>query len=236
MKHIFGFQRSMLKAVRPLANRLSPVELPPDSYFRNIQDLFKKIEGIDQVLEDASVTSGRLVTNPEKMVMRETQRAFVYFSLYGLTIDRIIVNRVIPAAVQDAFFSQWRAAQQKTLAEIEQYFSPIPVRAVPMFPQEVLGYDRLREFALSLYPEGEDASAVTRTAAPYSFAKVDDHHEVVLEIPFTEKAEIGLLKKDDELVVEIGTIRRHVGLPTTMASLQPVKASLNGRKLTVEMR
>ena len=59
---------------------------------------------------------------------------------------------------------------------------------------------------------------------------------MVLEVPFTEKAEIGLFKKDDELVVEIGTIRRHVGLPTTMASLQPVKASLNGRKLTVEMR
>ena len=236
MKHIFGFQRSMLKAVRPLANRLSPVELPPDSYFRNVQDLFKKIEGIDQVLEDASITSGRLVTNPEKMVMRETQRAFVYFSLYGLTIDRIIVNRVIPSTVQDAFFHSWQVAQQKTLAEIEQYFSPVPVHTVPMFPQEVLGYERLREFALSLYPNGEDPAAITRAAVPYSFAKAADHHQVIIEVPFTEKAEIGLFKKDDELVVEIGTIRRHVGLPTTMASLQPIKASLNGRKLTVEMR
>ena len=36
--------------------------------------------------------------------------------------------------------------------------------------------------------------------------------------------------------MEIGTIRRHVGLPTTMASLHPMKATLNGRKLIVEMR
>src|SRR5689334_17156615 len=28
MKHVFGFQRSMLKAVRPFANRIAPVELP----------------------------------------------------------------------------------------------------------------------------------------------------------------------------------------------------------------
>ena len=42
MKHIFPFQRGLLKAVRPLANRVSPVELPTDSYFANIQDLFGK--------------------------------------------------------------------------------------------------------------------------------------------------------------------------------------------------
>ena len=29
MKHIFPYQRSLLKAVRPLANKVSPVELPP---------------------------------------------------------------------------------------------------------------------------------------------------------------------------------------------------------------
>jgi arsenite-transporting ATPase len=38
-------------------------------------------------MEDPQITSVRLVTNPEKMVLRETQRAFVYFSLHGLTLD-----------------------------------------------------------------------------------------------------------------------------------------------------
>ena len=45
MKHIFPFQRGMLKAVRPIANRVSPVELPTDNYFANIQDLFGKLDG-----------------------------------------------------------------------------------------------------------------------------------------------------------------------------------------------
>src|SRR5271166_2460328 len=89
MKHIFPFQRGLLKAVRPIANRVSPVELPPDTYFANIQDLFGRLEGIAELLEDSKVTSVRLVTNPEKMVLRETQRAFVYFSLHGLTVDGI---------------------------------------------------------------------------------------------------------------------------------------------------
>ena len=96
MKHVFSWERKLLKAVRPLANRVSPVELPPEKYFDNIQELFGKIEGIDAVLEDSPITSVRLVTNAEKMVLRETQRAFVYFSLHGLTVDQVIVNRLFP--------------------------------------------------------------------------------------------------------------------------------------------
>jgi len=84
MKHIFPFQRNLLKAVRPIANRVAPFELPTDSYFANIRDLFEKLEGVDEIMEDPHTTSVRLVTNPEKMVLRETQRAFVYFSLHGL--------------------------------------------------------------------------------------------------------------------------------------------------------
>ena len=62
-------------------------------------------------MEDPQITSVRLVTNPEKMVLRETQRAFVYFSLHGLTVDTVIVNRVLPANVKDAWFR--RVAQRR---------------------------------------------------------------------------------------------------------------------------
>jgi len=236
MKHVFHMERSILKAVRPIANRVAPMELPPDSYFRNVQDLFGKIEGVDAVLEDGATTSVRLVTNAEKMVLRETQRAFVYFSLHGLVVDAIIANRLIPEEVTDAFFERWRESQRRTLAEIEQYFAPVPVRRIPMFRDEVLGYERLRELAQTLYAPDEDPSAVTRNAAPFSFVREGDHYEVRMDLPFAEKGEIGLFRKQDELVIEIGTIRRHVGLPTTMASLTPVKARLFGRKLVVEMR
>jgi arsenite/tail-anchored protein-transporting ATPase len=236
MKHIFPFQRTVLKAVRPLANRVSPVELPTDSYFANIQELFGKLEGIDELLEDPRITSVRLVTNPEKMVLRETQRAFVYFSLHGLTVDSVIVNRVLPERVTDAFFTEWRESQQRILGEIDAYFSPVPVKRVPLFTHEVLGAERLNELALSLYGETEDPAAVTRTEAPYTFAKRNEHYEVRLLLPFAVKGEVGLFKKGDELVVQIGTLRRHIGLPTSMAALSPGRAKLENKVLTVEMR
>ena len=144
MKHIFPFQRSILKAVRPLANRVSPMELPTDKYFANIKDLFGRLDGIGELMEDPKITSVRLVTNPERMVLRETQRAFVYFSLHGLTVDGVIVNRVLPAEVTDQYFQEWRLSQGRVLEEIDRYFAPVPVSRVPLFTHEVLGRERLR--------------------------------------------------------------------------------------------
>ncbi len=236
MKHVFPYQRTVLKAVRPIANRISPVELPPDSYFSNVLDLFQRIEGIDTLLEDPQVTSVRLVTNPEKMVLRETQRAFVYFSLHGLTVDAILVNRVLPVTVNDAFFADWRLSQQKTLDEMDAYFAPLKPKRIPLLHHEVLGSARLEQVANLLYAEGEDPSAVTQLERPYQFEKVDGKYQVRLNMPFAAKSEIGLFKKGDELVVEIGTLRRHIGLPTSMAALVPSKARLENKTLIVEMK
>ncbi|MGO9588946.1 MAG: ArsA family ATPase [Candidatus Acidiferrales bacterium] len=236
MKHIFPFQRNLLKAVRPIANRVAPFELPTDSYFANIRNLFEKLEGVDDLMEDPYTTSVRLVTNPEKMVLRETQRAFVYFSLHGLTVDAVIVNRLLPRDVTDAFFAEWHTSQEKVLEEIEEYFAPVPVRRVPLFAHEVLGKERLRELAGVLYDEGEDPAAVTRTEKPYTFGKSDGIYEIRLLLPFAAKGEVGLFKKGDELVVEIGTLRRHIGLPRSMATLLPSRARLDNRVLTVEMK
>jgi len=236
MKHIFPFQRNVLKAVRPIANKVAPFELPTDKYFVNIRDLFEKLEGVDEILEDPGITSVRLVTNPEKMVLRETQRAFVYFSLHGLTVDTVIVNRVLPAEVMDAWFNEWHQSQQEILREIEEYFAPVPVKRVPLFSHEVLGRQRLEDLARVLYSEGEDPAAVTRTEKPYTFGKQDGVYEVRILLPFASKGEVGLFKKGDELVVEIGTFRRHIGLPRSMAALLPARARLESQILTVEMK
>ncbi len=112
----------------------------------------------------------------------------------------------------------------------------MPVKRVPLFTHEVLGAERLNELAAALYGETEDPAAITRTEAPYTFAKRNEHYEVRLLLPFAVKGEVGLFKKGDELVVQIGTLRRHIGLPTSMAALSPARAKLENKVLTVEMR
>jgi len=169
-------------------------------------------------------------------VLRETQRAFVYFSLHGLAVDGVIVNRVLPLTVTDTYFQEWQLSQARIMTEIDAYFTPVPVKRVPLFTHEVLGRERLEELARALYADKEDPAAVTRTEAPFTFAKCDGWYEVRLQLPFAVKGEVGLFKKGDELVVEVGTLRRHIGLPSSMAGLSPSRAKLENRVLTVEMK
>ena len=68
-----------------------------------------------------------------------------------------------------------------------------------------------------------------------SFTRRDGVHQVHVSIPFTSRQEVGLFKKGDELVVEVGVFRRHIGLPTTLAALVPLRATFEDRTLVVEL-
>jgi len=235
MKHVFPMERRVLNAVRPVLNRMSPVELPSDAYFGSIKDLFSKLDGIDAVLQDTATTSVRLVSNAERMVLRETQRAYVYFLLHGLCVDRIIVNRVLPAEATGSFLSGLRDTQQQILQEMHTYFAPVPVRQVPMFQEEVVGLERLSRLADVLDASDPDPMAVVSDVRPYSFERRNGVPQVRLAMPFAAKGDVHLFKKGDELVIEVGVIRRHVGLPRSMAALTPVRATFEANTLVVEL-
>ena len=126
MKKVFKLERNLMKVARPIAKRLTDLPLPEDAYFASLQDLFLRLDGIDRVLLDREITSIRLVTNAERMVIRETQRAFMYFCLYGLVVDAVIVNRLFPESLQDAYFEDWLTTQQKSLEQIGCYFRSHP--------------------------------------------------------------------------------------------------------------
>src|SRR5215813_8384987 len=53
MKHIFPFQRGILKAVRHILNSISPVEVPTDNNVVNIQDNLHRLDGIGELLENS---------------------------------------------------------------------------------------------------------------------------------------------------------------------------------------
>jgi arsenite-transporting ATPase len=87
-----------------------------------------------------------------------------------------------------------------------------------------------------LYGDDEDPAAVSGFERPYQFVKRDGQYMVRLSVPFATKGEVGLFKKGDELVVQVGTLRRHVGLPVSMARLEPGRARLSEGILTIEMQ
>ncbi len=223
--------RTMVKLTRPLANRLTSYQLPEDGYFDSMRGIFDRMSGIDALLRDPQVTSVRLVTNAEKMVVRETQRAYTYFCMYEMNTDAIVVNRLIPAA--EGYFSRWAETHAAYAAQIVDFFAPIPVFKVPLFADEVIGADRLAQVGQALY-DGRDAADRFVDGPPYTFEKVDDRYRLLMRLPFAEKSDIDINRIDHDLIVRIGAFKRHVALPRSLAQFQRTEASMEGRQLTIE--
>jgi arsenite-transporting ATPase len=232
MSKIFKVERRVAKMVRPMLNTFTSVPLPEESYFENLQDLHRKLEGIDKLMADPKITTVRLVTNPEKMVLKETQRAFTFFCLYGLTVDAVIVNRILPSGLSDGFFNTWRETQERWTQAIEEFFSPVEVWRVPLFQDEVLGTERLRTLSKALF-SGRDPAESFYHEAPYRFRKVDGNYQLHLRLPFVSGKDVSLHKNVDELIIRIGPVKRHISLPQRMARLEPLSARVKDGELVV---
>jgi arsenite-transporting ATPase len=232
MSHIFKLERNLARVAGPVIERVSSVPIPRDNYFQNIQDLFDKLEGIDGVLTDPKITTVRLVTNPEKIVIKETQRAFMYFCLYGLCIDAVIINRIFPDGVDAAYFETWKRSQQHYIEEAMDYFSNVPIWKVNLFAEEIVGEQGLHQLADTLYSEINPADQFSKER-PYQFQKMGDAYQLSMRLPFLSKEEIGLTKHGDELIVTVGGFKRHIALPRTLSNKKTTGAKLTGDQLVI---
>jgi arsenite-transporting ATPase len=232
MKKLFKMERRLARYVFPVAKHLVDVPLPDDDYFQAIEDLFVRLEGVDRILMDPEVTTVRLVTNPEKVVLKETQRAFMYFSLYKMSIDAVIMNRILPDGIHDAYFTGWIEGQKRRLAQAEDIFKPIPIFPVNLFSGEAIGYENLKRLADQIYGR---KNPVTRffKEKPYDLSKKSGQYHLTLKLPFVTKDDVTLNKFSDELIIRIGGYKRHILLPRQVASYESVKARLDDQYLNI---
>jgi arsenite-transporting ATPase len=139
MKKVFNLERAIANMTRPIAKGLYDLPLPDDGYLQALATLRQCLQGVDQVLGDPKITSVGLVATPEKVVLKETQRAFMYFCLYKMCIDAVILNRILPSRVTDTYFEDWRRGQASNLRKAEEYFHPVPILPVNPFGSENRG-------------------------------------------------------------------------------------------------
>jgi len=230
---IFPIERKMIQLTRPLLRAVVDIPIPDDELFDTVADLILSLDRMHKLLIDPQKSSVRLVLNPEKMVIKEAQRAFTYLNLYSYATDLIVSNRIIPPAVQDGYFSAWKEIQKKYGQMVEEAFAPLPILAVPLFDQEVVGLKMLRRMAESIYGDG-DPTQVYYTGQAQRVEKNEHGYTLTIPLPFVSKEEVQLIRSTfDELVIHIGNHKRNLLLPRVLVSLEVVEAKHQGDELAV---
>ena len=233
MDKIFPIERKAIQLTRPLLRAVMDIPIPDDELFDTVADLILSLDRMHALLVDPQKSSVRLVLNPEKMVIKEAQRAFTYLNLYNYATDLVVSNRIIPSAVQDGYFSAWKEIQKKYGQMVEEAFAPLPILAVPLFDQEVVGLKMLRRMAESIYGDG-DPTQVYFVGQAQRVEKNDRGYTLTIPLPFVSKEEVQLTRSTfDELVIHIGNHKRNLLLPRVLSGLEVVGAKHEGDELVV---
>ena len=215
MQRVFPVERSVMKLARPLLSRITSIPMASESVFDGAERLYRRLDGVRELLADRRTTSLRLVLNPEKMVIAEARRTATYLGLFGYHVDAVVANRLLPESVSDPWFKAWKESHAAYLEEIEDGFAPLPVLRGELAPQELVGPALLREFADSLYGS-TDPTDVMYAEETLRVEVRGDGRILGLRLPFVEKDEIDLGRHGDELLVRVGPYRRPVSLPDSL--------------------
>ncbi|MBW4580932.1 MAG: TRC40/GET3/ArsA family transport-energizing ATPase [Tildeniella nuda ZEHNDER 1965/U140] len=228
-----GISVALRPLVEPFFRPIAGFSLPDKEVMDAPYEFYEQIEALEKVLTDATTTSVRLVMNPEKMVIKESLRAHAYLSLYNVATDMVVANRILPDSVSDPFFLRWKEQQQQYRREIHENFSPLPIKEVPLYSEEMCGLAALDRLKDTLYPNNEDPAQVYYKETTLRVVQDKQQYSLEVYLPGIEKHQIELSKSGDELNIRIGNHRRNLVLPQALAALEPAGAKMEDDYLKI---
>ena len=232
LEKMFPVQKTLLRIARPISKPLLGVPLPGEDTMDSIAELFQRLGEMHSLLTDQEVTSIRIVVNPEKMVIREAERSFMYLNLYGFNTDAVIVNRLLPDVGLGQYFEKWGELQHTYLQYIKDQFSPIPVFTVPLFRQEVVGFATLEKMGCECFGGNQPGQFFYRGQSQ-KISRSGDGYILELSLPFAEKGDISLSQRGDELTVRVGDYKRNIFLPRILLGRDALGAKLDSGTLKI---
>ncbi|MFJ5102029.1 ArsA family ATPase [Streptomyces sp. NPDC088554] len=225
IRRLLPRERQAARALRPMMAQLAGLPMPSQWLYEAAARWDTELAAVQELIE-APGTTVRLVAEPGPAADRALRSARTALALYGLRVDLLVPNRVLPA---DG--SAWLAtlvAQQRTCLDAwcEQGW---PVREVAHLGRDPRGPDDLASL---------DAAGTGPAPAVAEWPVEDRLAEENLlvwcvPVPGAVKSEVGLVRRDDELLLTVGAFRRVVPLPSALRRCTVTGAALTDGVLRV---
>ncbi len=227
---VMDWEPGTVKVARPLVKSL----VPAVDMFASLERLTKGVEALRDTLLDPQISSYRLVVNPERMVIKEAQRAATYLALFNYPVDGVVLNRVLPMeAAEGPFMQEMARIQQGYRQQVYDLFAPLPIWESPHYARDLSGLKDLADVGNALFKE-VDPVKVQFQGSTQEIVREGDEYVMRLPLPHVEIGKVTMTKRGDELFIEIGNFRRDMILPTTLAE-RPARRAVF-RKGVLEVR
>lgn len=206
----FPFQNFAIKTIGKGVRKTTGI--PLDKGYAELQHLLEKLEKVHDIFSNPEICSVRIVTNPERMVINESRKAYTYLQLYGYNVDAVIINRVIPDTETQGFLRNYLISQEHYLTEISESFGDLPIFKSMHQGQEVFGLDSLNILGAQIYGAQNPVDSFFISKS-YEIVDFKGGYKLKIKLSFIQNGEYDLKKFGDELIILIGNRKRNIFLP-----------------------
>ncbi len=232
MEKLFPIGKIGVRILAPVSKLVFKVEMPNKKAMSDIEKMYLKLAELQELLKDRETTSIRIVTTPEKMVVEETKRNYMYMNLYDFNVDGLYINRILPADIGNEFFDRWIDIQKGYIGELKACFAALPVCEIPWYDEEVRGEAAIRRIAEKVLGD-RDVFGKRIITERERFTKTETGYSLELFIPCADKADIDLYQAANDIVIKLGNFKRNIPLPNILRTYVVSGAAFEEGKLRI---
>ena len=232
MEKLFPVGRVAMKVLRPISKLAFKIELPDKETLNDIEKVYIELYDLQKLLKDREVCSIRIVTIPEKMVVEESKRSYMYLNLYNFNVDGLYINRIIPQEIDNEFFNKWKENQDGYLKELNSVFTNIPTYKIKWYEVDINGIDGLNRVVEDSLQD-EKIFNVLKTTVNETYEKIKDGYSLDVYIPFADKTEFDLFESGSDIIIKIGNFKRNIPIPNVIRKYSIKSAKLENEKLKI---
>ena len=233
MDKFFPIGKIAMRILSPFSKKLFQVQLPDGKAMSDIEKLYVKLIELQELLKNKEVSSVRLVTIPEKMVIEETKRNYMYMNLYNYNVDGIFVNRILPTQIDNPFFKEWIQIQKEYLEEIKTSFDRIPIYYIPWYDTDLLGIDSVNRICEDAFKESKDLFAIKADLEGETYEQTEEGYVLKLYLPHVEKNQIDVRLSGSDVIVKIGNYKRNIPMPNALRTMNVTAAKFEDQTLNI---
>lgn len=232
MEKLFPIGKVGVRMLAPISKSVFKVEMPNKNAMNDIEKMYLKLVELQELLKNRDITSIRIVTTPEKMVVEETKRNYMYMNLYNFNVDGLYINRILPKDINNEFFDRWLMIQQEYIMHLKECFAALPIYEIPWYGEELRGVDNIRRIVVDVLEKNEvfEKKIITERER---FQKTENGYQLEVYLPYAQKEEIDLYQSVTDIVIKTGNFKRNIPLPNILRTYFVTGAKLEEGSLRI---
>ena len=235
MEKFFPVGKKIVRVLSPVSKLAYKVTLPSTKTMDSIELIHQNLLDLQELLKNNEICSVRLVCIPEKMIVEETKRNYMYLNLYKFQLDAVFINRIITDEVENPFMQNWKKIQSKYIKELEEVFYDTPIAKIPWYPKEIVGESALDLLCKSIESIPE-LFAVKKVTQNEEYIPCDDGYMLKIQVPFIREDELKVNHNALDINIKINNVSRCIPLPNILRKSHIVGTKLENGSLYIHFQ